>query len=93
MATQIVLTLEQRKELTTIPDNITDDDLMTFCVFDETDRKNILGLRREFYGSIGYAVQLFCLRYTGWRYDNETQIPRKVLNFIATQLELKEPST
>jgi len=38
---QIILTSEQRREITTIPYNISDDDLLTYCAFDEDDIRNI----------------------------------------------------
>lgn len=35
---------------------------------------------------MGYAVQLFHIRYLGWSYSAQTRIPSKVLNYIAEQL-------
>ena len=39
---QIILTQEERKEITCISQNISDEDLLTFCAFDEEDMHNII---------------------------------------------------
>ncbi len=88
---QIILTLEQRKEITTVPYNISDDDLLTYCAFDEEDIKNITNGHKDLCNRIGYAVQLFHLRYLGWNYTAKTQIPSKVLGFIARQINVILP--
>ena len=88
---QIILTDEERKELTYIPHNITDEILLTYCAFDEDDIKNITSNRYDIYSKIGYAVQLFYIRYLGWSYSNKTRIPSKVLDFIAKQLDIAPP--
>lgn len=60
---QIILTQEEREALTTIPRNISDEDLLTFCAFDEEDILNIRYNHKGISNMIGYAVQLFHLRY------------------------------
>ena len=46
---QIILTTEERKELTTIPYNISEEILLTYCAFDEEDIKNIVGNHKDLY--------------------------------------------
>lgn len=88
---QIILTSEQRREITTIPYNISDDDLLTYCAFDEDDIRNITNGHKDLCNRIGYAVQLFHLRYLGWNYTLKSGIPSKVLNFIAKQINASLP--
>lgn len=64
---------------------------MTYCAFDEEDRVLIVEKHRELYNRIGFAVQLFHIRYLGWAYDHMTRIPSKVLDFIAKQLGVSKP--
>ena len=82
---QIILTQEERNDLTQIPHYITDEELKSYCLFDEIDIQNI-NTHKEFYNRMGYAVQLFHIRYLGWSYSAQTRIPSKVLNYIAEQL-------
>ena len=84
---QIILTQEEREELTTIPRNISDEDLLTFCAFDEEDILNIRYNHKGISNMIGYAVQLFHLRYLGWSYTKNSNIPAKVIDFIAKQID------
>lgn len=88
---RIILTEDQKKEICTIPNNISDETLMTYCAFDEEDRVLIVEKHRELYNRIGFAVQLFHIRYLGWAYDHMTRIPSKVLDFIAKQLGVSKP--
>lgn len=88
---QIILTEDQKKELEAIPYNISDETLMTYCAFDEEDRRLITERHREYYNKIGFAVQLFHIRYLGWAYDHTTRVPSKVLDFISLQLGLNKP--
>ena len=90
---QIILTTEERKELTTIPYNISEEILLTYCAFDEEDIKNIVGNHKDLYNRIGYAVQLFHMRYFGWSYSIQTRVPTKVLDFIVKQLDEQAPIT
>lgn len=82
---QIILTQEERKDLTQIPHYITDEELNSYCSFDEIDIRNI-NSHKDFYNRMGYAVQLFHIRYLGWSYTAQTRIPSKVLDYIAKQL-------
>lgn len=83
---QIILTQEERKEITCISQNISDEDLLTFCAFDEEDMHNIIN-HKGISNMIGYAIQLFHLRYLGWSYTKSTHVPQKVVNFIVQQID------
>lgn len=83
---QIILTEAERRELTQIPHYMSDDDFQTFCSFDEEDIHNIVDKHRDLYNKLGYAVQLFHIRYLGWNYSPQTVVPIRLLDFIAKQL-------
>lgn len=86
-APEILLTEEQRLEFTQIPQNISEWEIAKYYTFTDNDMEIINRHRRD-YNRIGFAVQLCCLRNPGWSLSNINEIPDKVLNYIAEQLQV-----
>lgn len=50
---QIILTEAERRDITQIPHYISDDDLLSFCAFDEEDMHNIVDRHKDLYNRLG----------------------------------------
>ena len=48
----------------------------------------IINRHRRDYNRLGFAVQLCCLRNPGWTLGSINEIPSKVLQYIAEQLQV-----
>lgn len=84
---EILLTDDQRKELTQIPTTISDWEIAKYYTLSDAD-KEIINQRRRDYNKIGFAVQLCLLRYPGWSFTNIDQIPATILGYISMQIEV-----
>jgi len=84
---EIILTNDQRNELTQISSNISDWEIARYYTFSETDLE-IINQHRRSHNRLGFAVQLCCLRYPGWSLANMYHIPQTVLSYVAAQLEV-----
>ena len=82
---EILLTEDQRKELTQIPHDISDWKIAGYYTLSAFDMEIILQNRRD-YNRMGFALQLCCLRYPGWAFTDIGVIPKPVLTYIANQL-------
>lgn len=81
----IILSQEQRKELTTIPENISDYVMAKYYTLSEEDIYHIQTHRRDT-NKLGFAIQLCCIKYPGWGFTSTKDIPEKVLNYVSKQL-------
>ena len=81
----IILSQEQRKELTTIPENISDYVMAKYYTLSEEDIYHIQTHRRDT-NKLGFAIQLCCIKYPGWGFTSTKAIPEKVLNYVSKQL-------
>jgi TnpA family transposase len=82
---KILLTEEQRLELTKIPDDIRDWRIAKYYTLNDFDIKAIQVQRKD-YNRIGFALQLCCLRYPGWSLTNIDNIPEPVIHYVANQI-------
>jgi TnpA family transposase len=84
---EILLTEDQRKELTQIPPAISDWKIAKYYTLSDTDLQ-IINQRRRDHNKIGFAVQLCLLRYPGWSLVNVNEVPFSVLSYIAAQISV-----
>lgn len=82
-----ILSEEQRKELTSLSDDINDYTIAKYYTLSEEDINYALSHRRNV-NKIGFAIQLCCLRYPGWTFADVKSIPHKMLTYISKQLNL-----
>ena len=83
----IILSQEQRKELTTISENISDYVMAKYYTLSEEDIYHIHTHRRDT-NKLGFAIQLCCIKYPGWGFTSTKDIPEKVLNYVSKQLDI-----
>ena len=86
-APEILLTEEQRLEFMQISQNISEWEISKYYTFTDYDMEIINRHRRD-YNRLGFAVQLCCLRNPGWTLGSINEIPSKVLQYIAEQLQV-----
>ena len=86
---EILLTEDQRKELTQIPQDISDWKIAGYYTLSAFDIEVIHQNRRD-YNRMGFALQLCCLRYPGWTFTDIGVIPEAVLTYIANQLSVTD---
>ena len=84
---EILLTEDQRKELTQIPAHISDWEISRYYTLSAFDLEIIHQNRRD-YNRMGFALQLCCLRYPGWTFTDIGAVPDTVLSYIARQLRI-----
>ncbi len=84
---KIILTDEQRREFTQIPQNISNWEIVKYYTFSDRDIEIINRHRRE-YNRFGFALQFCCLRNPGWSLVNTEDIPNSVLSYIAEQIQV-----
>jgi TnpA family transposase len=85
---EILLTEDQRKELTQIPPDMSDWEIAKHYTLSDYDIEIVYQNRRD-YNRMGFALQLCCLRYPGWSITDAGDIPDSVLSYIANQLCVK----
>lgn len=66
-------------------------DLDRLCWLDETDRL-LIGKRRGDFSRLGFALQLVTVRAVGTFLDDPLDVPALVLDFVAEQLAIADPS-
>ncbi|HML84491.1 MAG TPA: DUF4158 domain-containing protein, partial [Bacteroidales bacterium] len=84
---KILLTEDQRKEFTQIPENISDWEIAKYYTLNDSDI-GIINQNRRDYNRVGFALQLCYLRHLGYTYTNITEIPRTVALYVANQLNI-----
>jgi TnpA family transposase len=82
---KILLTEEQRLELTKIPANIRDPKIVRHYILNDFDL-SVIYQQRQDYNRIGFALQICCLRYPGWTLTNINDIPDSVISYVAGQI-------
>jgi TnpA family transposase len=82
---KILLTEEQRLELTKNPDDIRDWKTAKYYTLNDFDIQ-VIHQQRKDYNRIGFALQLCCLRYPGWTLTNISDIPETVIYHVAGQI-------
>ena len=82
-----LLTDEQRSTLIKLPDDVSDRLLARYHTLSESDLNVIHGHRRD-HNKLGFAVQLCFLRFPGRVVTEFSDIPQRVLSYIAAQLAL-----
>ncbi|MEM9009033.1 MAG: Tn3 family transposase [Cyanobacteria bacterium P01_F01_bin.86] len=69
------------------PTDIESEDLDRFFLLSDDERKTIQRLRGE-HNQLGFGVQLGCLRYLGFFPEDLQQLPKRVVEYVAQQLQL-----
>ena len=77
----IILSQEQRKELTGIPESISDYVMAKYYILSEEDINHIQSHRRDT-NKLGFAIQLCCLKYPGWSFTSPEDIPEKYWSIL-----------
>lgn len=85
--TRQLLTEEQRKEFTQISASIDEWELGARYTLEEDDLE-LIKLRRRESNRLGFAVQLCVLRNIGWTMVETGEIPNRVIEYIANQLQV-----
>ncbi|WP_434614902.1 DUF4158 domain-containing protein [Arthrobacter sp. A5] len=68
------------------------DFLERFCLLDDTDLA-LVGKRRGGHNRLGFAVQLATVRVVGRFLANPVDVPWTLVEFLAGQLDIGDPST
>lgn len=84
---EILLTEQQRIEITQIPSNINEYEIVKYYTFSPYDI-SIINKHRRDYNRLGFAIQLALLRNPGCSLSFITNIPTNVLNYIAGQIQV-----
>jgi hypothetical protein len=66
-------------------------ELERFFLLDDADLK-LVGLRRGAASRLGFALQLTTVRYLGAFLDDPTEVPVRVLDYLAEQLQIRKPA-
>lgn len=82
-----LLTSDQRNMFMSIPDDISDHDIEMYYTFNLEDLEFINKHRRD-HNRIGIALQLAVFRYPGWTLFQIKDIPNKILDFFAKQINV-----
>ena len=81
------LTKVEHERLNRFPAEINREELNHFFLLSESERKEVLPLRRD-HNRLGFAVQLGTLRYLGFFPEDLSSIADMVVEFVAQQLSL-----
>ena len=82
-----LLTSEQRLEFMSIPDHISDYDLGSHFTLSPMDIEIIKRHRRDS-NRLGFALQLCVLRFPGCTLSDVHNVPNRVVDYIAKQLDI-----
>jgi TnpA family transposase len=66
-------------------------ELERYFFLDDTDREAVQAKRRA-HNRLGFAVQLTSVRYLGRFMPDPRQVPAEVVEYLAEQLEIADPS-
>ena len=84
---EILLTDDQRTEITQISQNISEYEIIKYYTFSSYDI-DIIKKHRRSYNRLGFAVQLALLRNPGCTLSYASDIPLSVLSYIAEQIQV-----
>ena len=76
----------EHKSLNRFPSEVSLEDLNRFFLLSDKELSILKQLRAE-HNRLGFALQLCCLRYLGF-FPEELQLPKRVVNYVAQQLQL-----
>jgi len=79
----------QRENYGKYPDDLTSEFIANYFFLDDQDREWIENKRGQF-SRLGYALQLTTVRFIGTFYSDLTIIPRKIIERIATQVNVDD---
>lgn len=82
-----LLTLDQRLEFVSISEQISEYELGSYYTLSPHDIEIIKRHRRD-HNKLGFALQLYMLRFPGWTLSDVHHIPDCVVNYIAKQLQI-----
>jgi hypothetical protein len=86
------LTVKQREGFGRYEGLPTSDELERFFFLDDQDRE-LIGRRRGDANRLGFALQLTTVRFLGTFLDDPLDVPLVVLDYIAAQLDVVDPSS
>jgi hypothetical protein len=73
------------------PSGFTRGELERYFFLDDVDRGLVEAKRRP-HNRLGFALQLMTVRYVGMFLDDPLQVPVELLNYLAEQLQIDDPS-
>ncbi|MGM0867601.1 MAG: Tn3 family transposase [Bacillota bacterium] len=82
-----LLTPDQRKDFLTIPLTLSNWEVAYRYTLTQNDIEVIRRRRRD-HNRLGFAIQICLFRYPGWSLSDIKNIPDKVINYIAKQLQI-----
>ena len=82
-----LLTPDQRKDFLTIPSTLSNWELAYYYTLTQSDIEVIKRRRRD-HNRLGFAIQICLFRYPGWSLSDIKNIPDKVINYVAKQLQV-----
>lgn len=85
MPRRAMLSVTERKELVALPDS--KQAFIQFYTFNETDLA-LIKQRRRAENRLGIAVQLCLLRYPGRPLQNDSELPKPFLQWVAKQIDV-----
>ncbi|EWG08969.1 Tn3 family transposase [Cytobacillus firmus] len=82
-----LLTPDQRKDFLMIPYTLSNWELAHYYTLTQDDIEVIRRRRRD-HNRLGFAIQICLFRYPGWSLSDIKNIPDKVINYVAKQLQV-----
>ncbi len=82
-----ILTKEQRLEFTSLPDDLSEEEIAAYYTLSRSDI-DIINRHRRDHNRLGFALQLCVLRHPGWSLSIVKEIPQKILDYIAKQIDV-----
>lgn len=82
---------EQAQSYGRFPAGFTRAELERYFFLDDVDRELIESKRRD-HNRLGYALQLVTVRYVGRFLDDPLQVPVELVEYLAEQLGIADPS-
>lgn len=82
-----LLTPDQRKDFLTISSTLNNWELANYYTLTQGDIEVIRRRRRD-HNRLGFAIQICLFRYPGWSLSDVENIPDKMINYVAKQLQV-----
>jgi TnpA family transposase len=86
MPRRLSLSANERASLLTLPER--EEDLIRYYSFNESDLA-LIRQRRGDANRLGFAIQLCLLRYPGYALTNDTVVPKLIVEWIASSIQVK----
>lgn len=87
----VLLTKEQENEILNIDKRLTKQELDEYFSITPSDLKSISS-NRGAQNKLGYAIQLYWIRYTGTTFSDTREIPPHIVKHVAKQLDINPDS-